>query len=74
MKVGAVQVRDAGSETELLLAYGGCSFASRMGPLAGNHFLTIVEGREHLRALGERVLWHGAQAIEFAFETPSSGT
>lgn len=32
------------SETEIILAYGACSFSSRMGQLAGNHFLTIVEG------------------------------
>ncbi|HEY6355144.1 MAG TPA: DUF3830 family protein [Burkholderiaceae bacterium] len=51
------------SETELLIAYGGCSFASRMGPLAGNHFMTILGGREQLRALGERVLWEGAQDL-----------
>lgn len=53
------------SETEIILAYGACSFASRMGPLAGNHFLTIVEGREHLRALGTTVLWQGAQDVRF---------
>ena len=53
------------SETELLIAYGACSFASRMGPLAGNHFLSIVQGREHLRALGEKVLWQGAQDVVF---------
>ncbi|UST54397.1 DUF3830 family protein [Comamonadaceae bacterium OTU4NAUVB1] len=53
------------SETEIILAYGACSFASKMGPLAGNHFLTVVEGREHLRALGERVLWRGAQDVVF---------
>ena len=53
------------SETELLIAYGGCSFASKMGPLAGNHFLTIVEGRENLRALGTTVLWQGAQDVLF---------
>ncbi len=53
------------SETELLIAYGACSFASRMGPLAGNHFLSIVEGRERLRALGEKVLWQGAQDVVF---------
>ena len=53
------------SETELLLAYGACSFASKMGPLAGNHFLTIVEGRDKLRALGTKVLWQGAQALVF---------
>ena len=33
------------SETEILLAYGGVCFASKMGQLAGNHFLTITEGR-----------------------------
>jgi hypothetical protein len=53
------------SETEIILAYGACSFASKMGPLAGNHFLTIVEGKEHLRALGHAVLWQGAQDVLF---------
>jgi hypothetical protein len=53
------------SETEILLAYGSCSFASKMGPLAGNHFLTIVEGREQLKELGRKVLWEGAQEILF---------
>jgi Protein of unknown function (DUF3830) len=53
------------SETEIILAYGACSFASRMGTLAGNHFLTIVEGREQLRALGAKVLWEGAQDVRF---------
>ena len=53
------------SETELLLAYGSCSFSSKMGQLAGNHFLTIVEGREQLRPLGRQVLWEGAQDVFF---------
>ena len=53
------------SETELLIAYGSCSFASKMGPLAGNHFLSIVEGREHLPLLGRKVLWEGAQDVLF---------
>jgi hypothetical protein len=53
------------SETEIILAYGGCSFASKMGPLAGNHFLTIVQGREQLPALGRKVLWEGAQDVLF---------
>lgn len=53
------------SETELVWAYGGCSFASKMGQLAGNHFLTIVEGREQLRELGRKVLWEGAQDVVF---------
>ena len=40
------------SETEILLAYGYVSFASKAGALAGNHFATIVEGNENLRELG----------------------
>jgi hypothetical protein len=54
------------SETEILLAYGAVQFASKAGQLAGNHFLTIVEGRENLRPLGEMVLWKGAQDIAFS--------
>ena len=53
------------SETEILLAYGGVRFASKVGQLAGNHFLTITEGRENLRPLGQHVLWKGAQEIVF---------
>jgi hypothetical protein len=53
------------SETELLLAYGYVSFASKAGALAGNHFATIVEGSENLRELGRRFLWEGAQEIAF---------
>lgn len=41
------------SETELLFCYGGVSFVSKMGPLKANHFLTIVEGMENLKPLGE---------------------
>jgi len=54
------------SETEILLAYGAVQFSSKVGQLAGNHFLTVVEGRENLRALGELVLWNGAQDILFS--------
>ena len=53
------------SETEILLAYGGVRFASKMGQLAGNHFLTIEAGAENLAALGKKVLWEGAQDIVF---------
>jgi hypothetical protein len=53
------------SETEILFPYGATMFASKLGQLAGNHFLTVVEGREHLRALGRLVLWEGAQDIAF---------
>jgi hypothetical protein len=53
------------SETEILLAYGSCCFASKMGQLAGNHFLTVVQGKENLRALGVKTLWEGAQEVLF---------
>ena len=56
------------SETEILIAYGGCRFGSKVGQLAGNHFLTVVEGREHLRELGEKTLWEGAQDVLFELE------
>jgi Protein of unknown function (DUF3830) len=63
---GQIPVYPGGiSETEILLPYGGCLFASIVGQLAGNHFLTVVEGNEDLRALGELTLWHGAQDIVF---------
>jgi hypothetical protein len=55
--------RGGKSETELLVPYGPTSFASKAGALAGNHFATIIEGGEHLRELGRRVLWDGAQPI-----------
>ena len=54
------------SETEILFPYGGTLFASKMGQLAGNHFLTIVEGKEYLKEVGRLVLWEGAQDIEFS--------
>lgn len=53
------------SETEILFPYGHTCFASKLGQLAGNHFLTIVEGKEQLREVGRRVLWQGAQDIVF---------
>ena len=51
------------SETEILIPYGRTNFASKAGQLAGNHFLTIVSGAEHLRELGRLTLWQGAQPI-----------
>jgi len=53
------------SETEILFPYGHCSFASKAGALAGNHFLTIIEGNDQLAELGRLVLWQGAQDITF---------
>ncbi len=51
------------SECEILVAYGGVDFSSKVGQLAGNHFASIVEGREQLSEMGRRVLWQGAQDI-----------
>ena len=53
------------SETELILAYGDVMFSSKLGQLAGNHFLTIVEGAAQLPEMGRRVLYDGAQDIIF---------
>lgn len=54
------------SETELLFPYGISRFAAKEGALSGNHFLTIVEGAEHLPAMGNLVLLEGAQSIAFS--------
>ena len=53
------------SETEILFPYGATHFASKLGQLAGNHFATIIEGRDQLREVGQLLLWHGAQDIVF---------
>lgn len=53
------------SETEILFPYGSCAFAAKVGPLAGNHFLTVVEGQEQFPELGRLTLWEGAQDILF---------
>jgi len=41
----------------VLFPYGSTSFASKAGPLAGNHFATIDTGNELLPELGRRVLY-----------------
>lgn len=52
------------SEMEIIMSYGRCCFASQYGQLAGNHFLTVVEGLEDLYEFGRKVLYEGAQEIE----------
>ena len=49
-------------------SYGSSIFASKMGQLAGNHFLTMTEGHEQLEDFGKKVLWKGAQPVEFSIE------
>ena len=51
------------SEMEMILAYGGVSFASKVGQLAGNHVLTITEGLDQLYELGRKTLYEGEQNI-----------
>jgi hypothetical protein len=53
------------SETEIILAYGAVQFASKMGQLAGNHFLTLTEGTERLYEMGRAVLYKGAHKVRF---------
>jgi hypothetical protein len=53
------------SEVEILFPYGDTCFASKAGQLAGNRLATVVEGLGHLPAIGEQVLWEGAQPIRF---------
>ncbi|WP_026282890.1 DUF3830 family protein [Rhizobium sp. 2MFCol3.1] len=53
------------SETEILLAYGGVDFSSKMGQLAGNHFITVTSNLDKLPELGRLTLWQGAQDIRF---------
>lgn len=53
------------SETEILLAYGGVDFSSKMGQLAGNHFITITSNLDKLPEIGRLTLWEGAQDIRF---------
>src|SRR6185437_8168177 len=48
------------SETEILVPYGETAFAAKVGPLSGNHFLTLAGVDAELAEIGQRVLWKGA--------------
>ncbi|UAA38679.1 DUF3830 family protein [Paraneptunicella aestuarii] len=56
------------SETEILIAYGSVSFASKAGALAGNHFATITSDLDKLREIGMSTMWEGAKSIKFIAE------
>ena len=56
------------SEMEMILAYGSVHFASKVGQLAGNHFLTITDGLDRLYSLGRKCLYEGAQPITMELE------
>ena len=58
------------SEMEVILAYGSVRFASKVGQLAGNHFLTITGGLGSLYRLGRKCLYEGAQPITIALAEP----
>ena len=50
----------------MMLAYGCCHFGSKAGELAGNHFLTITEGKEKLMDIGREILYNGAETVEIS--------
>ncbi len=57
------------SECEIFFPYGGCMTASKVGPLAANHFASVFgsglddDWADRLREVGRRCLWEGAQPI-----------
>lgn len=51
------------SEKELLITYGSAIFSSKVGPLQGNHFASIITELDKLPLMGKKVLWEGAQPI-----------
>ena len=56
------------SETEILLAYGGVHFASKMWQLTGNHFLTVISPIDQIEEMGKKVLWEGQLPLEIALK------
>ncbi|HXT69323.1 MAG TPA: DUF3830 family protein [Vicinamibacterales bacterium] len=56
---------EGASDCEILIPYGVTVFASRLGPLAGNHFLTLDIAADELKALGTRVWHEGEKPVVF---------
>lgn len=58
------------SEMEMILAYGSVRFASKVGQLAGNHFLTITGGLDRLYRLGRKCLYEGPNPSPSPWQSP----
>jgi hypothetical protein len=51
------------SVPELLIPYGFCAFACRVGSLAGNHVITLEIDCSSLSSLGHALIYDGAQPL-----------
>jgi hypothetical protein len=51
------------SETEILVPYGLTRFASKFGPMSGNHFATIDVASDLLYGIGQGIYLEGAQSF-----------
>lgn len=60
----------AGTESvpELLIPYGLCAFACRVGALAGNHVITLENDFSGLNALGHALIYKGAQPLRLRWD------
>lgn len=47
------------SEAEILVPYGMCRFSSKVGPLQGNHFITLTSGLDALSSVGASLMEQG---------------
>lgn len=56
---------DPSGAAGFLFPYGNASFKSKHGRLSGNHCLTVISGDRAFQALGNTVLWEGAQNVRF---------
>ncbi|MDQ7092640.1 DUF3830 family protein [Desulfosporosinus sp. PR] len=50
---------------EIFIPWGGCVLACPNGNIAGNHFLTIIDGNDQLADFGRTVHEEGGQIIRF---------
>ncbi len=51
------------SEMEIIMAYGNVQFASKVGQLAGNHFITVTDKLDEFYQMGRDVLYKGAMDL-----------